>query len=664
MMRDKILVITDNVQGQWWRGIRKKSGLYDIYILTLGFTPEYFTNFSPYGNEISKICHFVEVDEFSDHVQRDVGSFYVNFIFELPRKVKPGLFFRKDKNLWWFLEVNERCSYRSRIINRLFFLGLIAESAGRTQFSEICLYLDDRIVAESILQWKKFKVVDLSKNYISKLRASFSDSVFCFLSRYIANCVGVFLLFLSRSLALKVAGIKGSRPEAGRGVYFFTNFPFWWNRPYGKSPDEKFFGTFVESTMREYPAFYAAWLFSLKPLAIFLNRSALNRFFEKHRMLLLDTLLNLREKSLVLMPGYFIWALSVFRYFRSFKSSYKDFDISGLVRYEIARSLAHVEFFDDILMETAVRNFAVRYSPRALVYRIEFQPFEKAILSGISGRCAAVGFQHSTYSRNRISHYFAPDEFRFHLAEGNASYGMPLPDTILSTGHYFRDIVVAAGFPKDKILLCGPLRYAGLVRYIKARNDKYEIRHRLGFADADRIFLVAFNWVKEEVMPLVHSIVEALKDEPAPVRMIFRSHPNKRYDREIRSFLKAAKPNFKYIFLEDEFSIYDGICLSDAVMQVPTTLGYEAIAIGRMPITYENTHIFSLNSTEELEACSFVVRSPGELKAAMRSVLSEDERFCGKKSAWPATLAKFFYDMEGTPGERFSGLLKDLGVFR
>lgn len=668
-MSARLLVITDNARGNWAKrlGGNSKDTSCEVFVLTLGIAPDYYIrqnkSRSAYTTQENGF-KFVEIDGISEDIQRSVREFYVNFIYELPRKIPPELFFHNERYLWWFMDVTEKCPVRSRLIIRLFYLELSRRVIEKDTFDNVYLDIDDYLVRDALLGWNPEGIRDVSSNEAVKFKDAFKETYLYFVIRYLKNSFGTAFLVLSRSVTLKISGISPVKPPAEGGLFFFTNYPLWWNNPFeGKRVLEKFFGSIPEGLMAGGRVFYAALLFSLNPLEAFFKRGYLKNFFARKKIFFLDGLLSIRQKSGILSFGYLKWALSVRRYFkRSFKLSYGEFNIEKLFYYEICYSLSHVEFFKDLLIEDIFEGFVRDYAPKAVIYRMEFQPFEKAILRGINKRSKTVALQHSTLSKNLISHSFAEGEISSYLADKGADTVMPLPDIILTAGGYFRDNMIKAGFAPGDIRVCGPVRYRGLVDYLNKDKDRDKIRETLGFAASEKIFLVVLNWIEEEIMGLISSIVNARSNDENAV-FILRSHPHCSYDKKIAAFLKFAAPDLKYFFLRDEFPLYDAVLIADGIIQVPTTLGYEAMAIGKMAIVYVNKRLFNINSAEEFEKCLPVVSSSAELRDFIRSPDEYRRRNEDLRMRWPGILDNYFYDLKDDPRERFTGLLKEYGIF-
>lgn len=673
-MSARLLVITDNARGDWAKRLQENSqdASCEIYVLTLGISPDYYIRQSrlrPAYRPEENGFKFVEIGGISEDVQRSVREFYINFIYELPRKVPRELFFHKGRYLWWFMDVTEKCPVRSRIIVRLFYLELSRRVIERDGFDKVYLDIDDYLLRDTLLEGPPAGPRYISLSAAGGFKTAFNESYLYFVIRYLKNSFGMAFLVMFRSVAFRISGIRSVKPPADGGVFFFTNYPLWWNNPFdGEKALEKFFGSIPEGLMAGGRVFYTALLFSLNPLKVFSRRAYLRDFFVRKNIFFLDGLLSIRSKLGILSFGYLKWALSVRRYFKeSFKFSYGGFNIEKLFYYEMRYSLSHVEFFKDLLIEDIFKGLARNYAPKAILYRMEFQPFEKAILRGINRRAKAVALQHSTLSSNLISHSFAKGEISLYLSDKGADMVMPLPDIILTAGGYFRDNMIRAGFSPEDIRICGPVRYRGLIDYLTKDKDKDKIRKRLGFSSSEKIFLVVLNWIEEEIMGLISSIVNAVSVDAGSSAedavFILRSHPHRSYDKKIAAFLKSAAPDIRYFFLRDEFPLYDAVLISDGIIQVPTTLGYEAMAIGKMALVYVNKHLFNINSYEEFEKCLPVVFSSAELRDFIRSPDEYQRRNEDLITRWPGILNNYFYDLKDDPQKRFTGLLKEYGIF-
>lgn len=664
-MNGSALVITDNTKIRWLDRIfyNMPKEQFKASILTLGINPEYLRGCNPGKHAQLDNCNFVDVNDISEKIQERVREFYTDFIFNLPQKAGAHRFFCKDRNLWWSLDITEKCPVRSKIIYRLFYLEVVRRLIDKEPYDKIYIDLDDHLLAQVLLKWRPGEIRDISCNFFPRCKAVFSGSSIYFISQYIKNCFGVSFLFIVRSLALKINRIGGIKTQKKNELFFYTNYPSWWHNPDNVKASEKFFGLLPEDLAQKYPVSYVAWLFSLSPLKIFSKRSHLKRFFNERRMVLLENLLRAREKLSILSFEYLSWAFSIRDYFKRQRGiSYSEFDISTLLYYEICNSLTHSELFNDILIESAFRRLIKVYSPKALVYRLEFSPFEKSMLAAIDGRCRTVAVQHSTLSKNLMSHSFASGEIPFHLEKKNCKIAMPFPDLIFTAGAYFRDIMIKAAFPEERIYICGPVRYAKLISYLKENNDKVQIRKRMGFSSSEKVFLVVMNWIEKEGLALIAALSKAEEKRDKTFHFLIRSHPHLRYDRKILSFLKKIKPSFRYSFFNGKFSLYDAVLISDVLIQAPSTLGYEAMAIGKMPIVYENRHVFNVNSLEELKGFAPIVCSAAELKNAIDSSLEDDGSFKTMLRQRSRVLGKFFSQLEKYPKEEFVKLLKEQDI--
>lgn len=663
-MSEKILIVTDNSKARWLKRFSGRKGYRcrDVSILTLGITPEYFIKTNFHRSELFNNFRFIDAKDIPEDTQRRVGEFYIDFIFKFPEKVGKELFIHNGRNLWWFLDFSEKCPVRSKIINRLFYLELVQCITKDNDFDRIYIDLDDYVLSRVFVGLKEYEV-NIPVNIFAKYSGIFKHSFLYFLTRYIKNSFGLFLLLLIRGLTLKINKVKGLILLERNGIFFFTNYPFWWNNAYTHKATEKFFGTLPEDLGKIYPVFYATWLFSLNPIRICLSRIYLKQFLRNKKMVLIECLLSIREKSKIIHLGYFRWIISVRKFFNLCSNfSYGKFNISRLIYEEVSHSLTQIELFNSILIEDAFSNLTQKYKPKAVIFRIEFQPFEKAIVAGVKDRCTTVSFQHSTFSKNRLSHFFAPGEIPFYLSENNSKWALPLPEYIFTTGRYFQDKMLEMGFSSEKIDVCGPVRYRDLIVYIKGDREKLQKRRELGFSDSEKIFLVAMGWLEQEVISLLASIVKASEGINGRLHLIFRSHPHMGYNKEILRFLKKARPNFKYSFFKKGLSLYDVVFICDGVIQIQTTLGFEAMAIGKVPIVYENRYVYNFNSSEELKGYVPIVCSFKELRDAINLVLNNGKEIENMARRQSKVIDNFFFDIKNDPYKRFTELLNRHGI--
>lgn len=660
-MSDKVLIITDNIRAKWLKNISTLAtkNKYDISILTLGFTSEHFSICNKDNLRLLNNYKFVNIDEVSSGVQTSVRKFYIDFIFQIPTKVDKDILFCGNKNLWWLLYISVKCPFESEIINRLFYLGLTKAVMGEGQFKKVYIAIDDYVVRQTILDWKS-DIVPLNEKIFSKIKYIIFHSTLHLSVRYIKNCYSFFLVNLLRAFSLKLAGILPSYTSSKKGVFIFTNYPSWWHRPYSSMPEEKFFGPLYKNLSQKYKTSYALLLFSLNPLAIFLKRKYLKRFFKENNAVLLDMQLNIRQKAVILSFRYLKWALKFRNYFKkAFKPIFEGFNIAKVLDDEIYYSLSKIGLHKNILIEDIFSKFTGNFSPKILIYRLEFNSFEKAILNGINRRCPTLTFQHSTLSVNLISHFFAEGEIEFHLKD-SSGLAMPLPDFIFTTGEYYYNIMCKYGFPREQIYICGPMRFNNLLSYLRQDKEKDALRQELGFSKSDKIFLVVMNWIEREGLSLIVSLIKSQTQiYDKSTIFLLRNHPHMRYDKNISRLLKSLKPHFRYMVIDDKILLYDAISISDAVIQVPSTLGYEALAIGRMPITYENLHCFNVNSSEGLKGHAFILNSSGAFNYAVNSVVQNQDNVKEMINRWPEAMKNFFYDLKSDPYLRFIDLIED-----
>jgi hypothetical protein len=103
--------------------------------------------------------------------------------------------------------------------------------------------------------------------------------------------------------------------------------------------------------------------------------------------------------------------------------------------------------------------------------------------------------------------------------------------------------------------------------------------------------------------------------------------------------------------------MYEFMGASDAVITGGSTLAFEAIALGVMPILFESPSAFSASSFTPFEQACFIVNDGRQLRRAIDSTLSDDALAIGKRQHWPDIVREVFGDARVDPGPQFLAAL-------
>ncbi|MBI3954326.1 MAG: hypothetical protein HY330_07415, partial [Chloroflexi bacterium] len=576
------------------------------------------------------------------------------------------LFAAPRANLWWFLEISEKSPLRGPLVNQLYFLALIRAVVSHGSYAEVWLSLADGRLARAVRDGASLPApVRLIQPAAARRLRSFSarawleDSV---LLRYLVRLSRAFALHLLSWAILHLTGTGKWRPGAQASIVFFSFYPVWWNSPYGAHARERFFELLPAELSRRGPVHYAVWL-TLSPFELWRRRRDINEVWQRLNVVPLQRTIGPRDSLSLLSPTHLARLLRL-RFFlaRRLRATFEGFDIAPLVVKEVYRSMTSSEFFLDLLLMRGMGALTARLPTRALVYRVEFQPFEKAVLYGVRGRSRAVAFQHSTFGRNYLSHFFPPGEIAHYRSNGSDPSHMPLPDTLLTTGTYARDVMARNGFASESLDVCGPVRYARLLRYLREREDRAAIREKLGLPASKKVFLVMTSVVSGESRGLLAALALALEGLDERPCIVFKGHPALPMDREFQRLVVPRLAGGDYRVLPVDAPLYDYMSVSDAVILAGSTVCLEAIVLGVVPIVFESKSVLDAKSMTEIKAAALMVSNQGELGEAMRGVARGDERLNELRRCWPQALEAMFYRLDGDPNERFAAILERRGI--
>jgi hypothetical protein len=314
------------------------------------------------------------------------------------------------------------------------------------------------------------------------------------------------------------------------------------------------------------------------------------------------------------------------------------------VAHDIARSLSAHDPLQNLLVARAVRRAAAQLRPALILYRAEFQPIENALLRGKGEHVAGVGFQHHPFGENYLSMRFTPAEVAESLAVPSSVHARPMPDGIVAIGPTLAAHVVRGGMPPERVAVCGPQRYGGLVRYRQQQPSRSALRAHIQVPSDGLTVFVALAIVEADTEALFGALVAAC--EGLNARIIVRTHPNRpKGDPALHATLDALGRT-RASLMPDSGAMYDYIAAADCMVCIGSMIAFEAIVLGIMPIVFDNPATFGAVSLAEYEAGLYVARNAGGLRHALSEVLMDAPAARARRAAWPALLAGVMGDLD------------------
>jgi hypothetical protein len=626
-----------------------------VDVLLLGLSPSWFRWQHPARAATLSACRLIDPAPFAEAAHALVRRFVVEFIaalptFDLGGQTLERLLHDEDGNTWWYLETSEKGPYRGPLVAQLYALAVASVVIDRGSYAQILHSVRDSLLADALGSAGAPAAVDAGGQ---DRRASTPALEGWPLLRYWVHA-GASLARLAAAWSLPQAVDARDRTTHGKRI-IFTAFPGWWANATGSESHERFFAAADQTHV-------AGYLALVTPSAgLWRQRSAVRRTAERHRIVFLQHFTTFADVLALLSPRRFGRLLAFQRVWRhKLRARFAGFEVGPLIARDITRSLSGGEPFQDVVLARTARRAVDRLTPSTILYRAEFQPAENALLRATEGRAARIGFVHFPFGENYLPTQFAPGEISRYLRRTGDPDSRPLPDGLIAGGEAIAEHVTSTGFPPARVALCGPLRYASLIRYRGAQSGRPELRARLRLPAHATIIFVALAIIEADTEALFGALVEASSSDGTELHFVIRTHPNRPAgDRALETTLASLGAQ-RASLMPGGAAIYDYIAASDAMVCIGSMIAFEAMALGVMPIVFDNPATYGAVSLAEYGAGLFVARSADDLRAAIHHVVDDSSEAAAKRQAWPRQLSRVFGDLDRPAGEQFSAALQAL----
>jgi hypothetical protein len=586
-----------------------------------------------------------------------VGTFVVETIGRLPERELGGVTLAddldtEDGSLWWRLDLSEKGPYRTPLVARLFRLALTRLVIEHEGYREITAAVTDpdlaRVFERSMPGTPGLTVVPPA------LPSSVWRSRLTWTHYWTHACSALVQALAIRWMAA-LGGWRGTRAGTG-GLVAFTFFPAWWANAFGPRESDRFFSSLEASGLSG----YLAWLG--QPRALWRSRRDVRDVCRRRGFVVLQRFIRLRDAGALLSVRAFLRARrAVNRVTRWLQLGFAGFDVSGLVADEFRRAIVGGEPFQDLLIARAVRRCAAALHPRAALFRLEFQPTETAMLRGLQGACPGIGFLHFPFGRNYLSMRFSREEMARHLAARHPARDRPLPSGVMACGRAGIDHFAESGFPRARMSECGPQRYGRLMDYRRGLPSRRDVRARLGLPDGTPIYAVTLAIREEDTEALFGALGLAAPALGEFIGLV-RTHPNRpRGDDALRSALAALGPG-RAMLMDPARDLYDYLLAADAIIAIGSMIAFEAMALGTMPVVFDNPGSFAALSLAEFEDGLFVASDSRSLASALGEIRADGPLARAKRREWPSVLARVMGDLDTPLPEQMTSALLRLGV--
>lgn len=652
----KRLLVCDSYDLAWVKSAYSESLPRDSWhLLPLGISPASFQQRS--ANDLKGLPNWevVGTRDIPDTARSLVKEFVLDSTRDLPYMDLGGATLAEmlqatEGNHWWWLQTSEKNPLRDPLVGQLYRVAMVRLVMETTAYDEVWLQVAEAPVRAAIRSATEPPTLRVLPTRDRKPKRWWDT--FPLLRHWVH--VGVTLAnFLGVKIILALTRWPWPRALNG-GLFFFTMYPYWWLRPAELTAQERFFSQLPHPSNQ-----YLTWL--VWPLKIWSKRRGMADLIRTRRLVPLQRYLSVFDGLRILSPRLFGRTVRFQRHMRR----HLEFDLLGcqvgpLIANDLARSLTGSSMFGAFLLSGAIRKFAEETSPQAIVHRLEFQTDENSLHLGASGCVQTVGFLHSPIVDNFLPMRFTHGELSGKGEAAHARLDRPLPDSVLVCGSGGAGILTGDGFPEERISTCGPQRHGPLLTRLSTREPRKDTRGRLGLQLDEPILLVALALLEAETEGLFCALAGACAG--TGMRLQIKTHPNQLgEDKALTAALADMAPGQASI-VPAGADIYEYIAASDALLCIGSWIAFDAMALGVMPLVFQDAATFAGTSLESYERGLFTVRDAIELRTALDDVFSSGPTSTEKRGHWPEITSSVFGDLETPLAPQLSRGIEHLDI--
>lgn len=248
-------------------------------------------------------------------------------------------------------------------------------------------------------------------------------------------------------------------------------------------------------------------------------------------------------------------------------------------------------FFD------CLRNLLKTVPLKLVIYPCENQPWEKMlVLAAREHGIATLGYQHG----GGLARFTLP---YFH-GSGEAKWA-PVPDVIVTSGHYSYELLEASGIPRERLLMGGNLRH----QYLWNHPDS----KLLPQAEGRIRVLVALPIEPDLVQHLIHALKKAFPDGGLSdgVEFTIKPHP--------MCPVNPERLRWPAAFVNGTFEEALHRCM--AVLYSGSGTGLEALVMGRAVLRYRSELLLNMDRSEFVHSDTVIDCGDYDLREKVLSLL-------------------------------------------
>lgn len=562
-------------------------------------------------------------------------------------------------SLWWLTELSLKNHEARPTFGYLVKLEALRLVLAESLYDQIMLLVrnpDLRDVLAQLCQARGVNVVQV------KLSPGWNpDNLLRLMAGRLKNFLMDFAVTLLAQVVYLVSNYRHTQPLAGTVVAFHTWYPLEWLDWHGQFLDRYYVDLpeFLEKRER----WKTIYIGAVRPMTLKnLRKVAPIVFTEKRNLgnvqaLFLERFISLFRLCLIYLDLWptlrYLWLERCDPSFRASFSYDKEVNIFPIARYDLRVSF--VNSIAPLLVQAhRVRNFVKEMRPHTLVTYLELYCYGRAVIYG--ARTASVGvqiigYQHSRITRNQLHYSYVPGEIVASPdAPDDTVANMPIPDVFLLHGSHARRVLLAGGFPEERLRVCGCPRFDDLPE-LRRWREAYQgrIRRELGAPDDKKLIVIATAYWVSDTQQLVAFTFDATAGRD-DVWLLFKPHPNYREIREVvhREAERTQQKNFALTFK----NVHLLAAAADVMLTVNSTSGAEALAVG-CPVI--NVRLTDVDLSPFVEATDAVpeVHNAAELRQALDGILNHPV----DPARVMEVIEGVFYKLDGQAKQRIANVL-------
>ena len=538
---------------------------------------------------------------------------YIDYIGELSLK--------KNSLMWWASSVSEKSPYRSNAFLHICYVKICADILKKYPDEPIVFFIEEKAMRQTILENMPTDNFEHLKDTRESVRGALKD-----LKEFILY-KGWFLLSNIYRIAIAKYAYRMQRRVGSRGPSSLIHT--WVDR---RSFDQR--GAYRESYFGELPNY--------------LKKSGENVILGPRILSTVpyrETINNMaKSKHVFLVPHAFlsIWdVISVFFTTLANKPKkrrcpkFEHMDISGIIREGLKNDWigAYVAF--DLLLYHFVRCLKEKqFLVDTVIYPYENQIWEKVLCTAMREfypSAYLIGYQHSVISRMYLNYFFSKRETGI----------MPFPDRIVANGRHPKDAFVESGYPKEKVVQGGAVRYAYLLepKMITRRRKK-----------GKSVILVTPSISKFDAVELIWKVFKAFEHR-GEYKILIKCHPDMPFEK-ISGHLNIKLPEQFTVSDDPVAELLGG---SDVLLYTYSTTCVEAIAAGVPAVHVESDFSIDLDPLDFYPRARLSARNPEEIVKKVEEAITMDKKeLSRKRKIWGGVVRNMFGRVDDSVYRLFS----------